>query len=251
MNPSRCFPIGRACVCGVMPVFTDDQLLPISALQHLLFCERQAALIHVERLWAENRLTVEGRVMHRKAHDPRKVSGDVRGGVRAVRGLELVSRRLGLYGVADVVEFEVDSSRAGPSPAPEMICPIPVPIEYKRGRPKAHDADRVQLCAQAMCLEEMLAPDRRPGWIAAGAIFYGQTRRRMEVAFDDKLRAKTEAAALRLREIVDAGVTPGARREKKCDRCSLLHLCLPDALRPRKTPSVYLRQAADEMLAMA
>lgn len=214
-------------------MFREDQLLPISALQHLLFCERQCALIHVERLWAENRLTVEGGQLHRKAHDPKK-GPHTRAGVRSARGLQLVSYRLGLFGVADVVEFA----------SPDAHQP-PLPIEYKRGRPKKHDADLVQLCAQAMCLEEMLDLDAP---IVAGAIFYGQTRRRLDVPFDNSLRDKTRAAAARFHEIIRTGVTPTARREKKCDRCSLLNLCLPEALRPRKTPTAYLRQATDEAL---
>ena len=115
-------------------------LLPISALQHLLFCERQCALIHIEGLWAENRLTAEGRLLHAKVHD---VDDENRPGIRIVRGLELTSQRLGLYGIADVVEFSGDRP--------------PKPIEYKRGKPKAHAADQVQLCAQAMCIEEMTA----------------------------------------------------------------------------------------------
>lgn len=211
----------------------EADLLPISALQHLLFCPRQCALIHLERQWAENRLTVEGRLLHRKAHDPKKASGDQRRGVRTVRGLELVSRRLGLFGVADVVVFPEE----GP----------PQPIEYKRGRPKAHDADRVQLCAQALCLEAML--ELGAGGVPAGALFYGQTRRRLDVPFDQALRQTTEAAVERLHELMAAGVTPPARREKKCERCSLLHLCLPDALRPRRTPAAYLDQTARELLA--
>ncbi|MEX0887387.1 MAG: CRISPR-associated protein Cas4 [Phycisphaeraceae bacterium] len=213
-------------------MFANAQLLPISALQHLLFCERQCALIHVEQLWAENRLTVEGQSLHRKAHDPRKASGDVRGSTRQVRSLEIASHRLGLVGVADVFEF----TGAGP----------PKPIEYKRGRPKKHDADRVQLCAQALCLEEMLGLDTP---LAGGAIFYGQTRRRLDVVFDEALRDTTERAAHRLHEIIDTGITPTARREKKCDRCSLLNLCLPGALRPRRTASAYLSQTSRAMLA--
>lgn len=210
------------------PPFTDP--LPISALQHLIFCERQCALIHVERLWAENRLTVEGRLLHKKAHDPhRPVS---RHGVRTTRGLELVCQRLGLFGQADIVEW-----RPGQPP---------FPIEYKRGQPKSHDADRVQLCAQAFCLEEMLSLPN--GGIAGGAIFYGRTRRQLDVSFDDGLRAQTERAAARLHEIVSSGITPSARREPKCDRCSLLNLCLPDALRPRLSASAYLRRSTTEML---
>lgn len=210
-------------------VATD--LLPISALQHLIFCERQCALIHVERLWAENRLTVEGRLLHRKAHnDMRPIN---RPGVRTTRGLELVSHRLGLFGVSDVIEWKPEHP--------------PFPIEYKRGKPKAHSADRVQLCAQAMCLEEMLGvPDSA---IAAGAIFYGKTRRRFDVLFDASLRLLTAQAASRLHEIISSGATPTARREPKCEQCSLLNLCLPDALRPRLTARNYLSRAAERSLA--
>lgn len=213
-------------------MFSENQLLPISALQHLMFCRRQAALIHVERLWAENRLTVEGRVLHRKTHDATALPR-TRASVRTARSLPLASFRLGLHGVADVVEFSVDQTSSIP----------PFPIEYKRGRPKKHDADRVQLCAQALCIEEMLRPDWPPGWIPSGAIYYGQTRRRMDVPFDTTMRTQTEAAAVDLHELIDSGITPVARREKKCDRCSLLHLCLPDALRPRKTPAAYIAGA--------
>ena len=143
-------------------MFTDDALLPLSALQHLLFCERQCALIHIEGQWAENRYTAEGRVMHRKAHDgPSAQHGDV----RVARGLALRCLRLGLIGYADVVEFR---------PSEGGTAATPYPIEYKRGKPKAHDADEVQLCAQALCLEEMLGTA-----VPAGALFYGRTRRRL------------------------------------------------------------------------
>ena len=206
-------------------MYADADLLPISALQHLLFCERQCALIHVERLWAENRLTVEGRHLHEKAHQgPVSHERDV----RVERGLDLVSHHLGLIGQADVVEF--------PPQGP------PTPVEYKRGRPKAHDADQVQLCAQALCLEEMLDCH-----IPAGALFYGQTRRRQAVNFDARLRGLTHQTVHRLHEMIDGRITPKAKREKKCDRCSLLHLCLPDALRPRATASRYLEQAMQDL----
>lgn len=128
-------------------MFTDDQLLPISALQHYVFCPRRAALVHIERLWAENRFTAEGNVLHARAHDPRQ--RESRPGVRITRGLELRSYRHGLVGKADVVEFHQPTST---KPAEALI------VEYKRGRPKAgRDAEfRVQLCGQALCLEEML-----------------------------------------------------------------------------------------------
>lgn len=217
----------------------EADLLPISALQHLLFCERQAALIHVERLWAENRLTVEGRQLHKRAHDPGAKRGNARNAlprehadpaIRIERGMHLVSHRLGLFGVSDVVEFHADTAQP------------PRPVEYKRGRPKKHDADKVQLCAQAICLEEMLSV--ADGAITSGTLFYGQTRRRLDVPLDAGLRRKTEAAAARIHQIIRERLTPPAYRQPKCDRCSLLDLCLPHAIRPRRTARVYLDQIA-------
>ena len=207
------------------------EFLPISALQHLLFCERQCALIHVERLWAENRLTVEGQHLHRKAHNG---PDSTRHGVRIARGLELVSHRLGLTGKADVVEFHPNAGST----------PRPFPVEYKRGKPKSNDCDRVQLCAQAMCLEEKMVCA-----IPAGAIFYGATRRRVDVPFDAALREKVEKAVGRLHELVEMGITPVALREPKCDRCSLLNLCLPHAHRPRRTASSYMHRAMAQAMA--
>jgi len=212
---------------------TDDDLLPISALQHLLFCERQCALIHIERVWVENRFTVEGRHLHEKAHDGRD---EVRSGVRVARGLALRSFRLGLAGQADVVEFRV---------VPGLQSGRPFPVEYKRGRPKRHQADRVQLCAQALCLEEMLGTA-----VATGALFYGRTRRRLDVAFDERLRHLTEDTARRLHELVASGRTPTAVREPKCEHCSLLEVCLPGAMGPRHSAARYLSRALEASAAI-
>lgn len=209
-------------------MYAEDALLPISALQHLLFCERQCALIHIERLWAENRLTVEGRHLHENAHDGPSES---RSGVRIARGLPLRSFRIGLTGQADVVEFR--PPRANGNHDPEHRDRV-TPVEYKRGRPKGNRCDEVQLCAQAICLEEML--DVR---IDAGQLFYGQNRRRTDVVFDDVLRQTTELAAVRLHEMIRSGRTPRAAREPKCDRCSLLNLCMPDAVRPGNSAARY------------
>ncbi len=213
-------------------MYADDELLPISALQHLVFCERQCALIHIERAWVENVLTAEGRVMHEKAHEGGVES---RGDVRIARAMPLRCARIGLIGVSDIVEFQrTDGSQAA----------RPFPIEYKRGKPKAHDADRVQLCAQALCLEEMFGVT-----VAAGALYYGVTRRRTDVVFDSTLRSLTEVTTKRLHVLLNAGVSPRAVREPKCDSCSLLPVCLPDALSPMRPASQYMRRALTESLA--
>ncbi len=214
-------------------MFTDDDLLPLSALQHLLFCERQCALIHIEGLWEENPLTLEGRHLHDKAHEGR---GDTRADVRIARGLGLRSLRLGLVGKADVVEFHASNTLQG--------AQRPFPVEYKRGKPKSHDADKVQLCAQALCLEEMLEVQ-----VPGGALFYGRTRRRLDVAFDRTLRALTEDTAARLHKMIAEGKTPSARRESKCDSCSLQNLCLPEALKRRLGAREYLENALEQNLA--
>lgn len=207
-------------------MYAEDDLLPISALQHLLFCERQCALIHIEHVWADNRLTVEGHHLHEKAHAG---PDEWRQQTRVVRGLPLRSLRLGLAGKADVVHF---------CPDPQGGPPAIFPVEYKRGRSKKDSSDRVQLCAQALCLEEMLDTS-----VPEGALFYNRTRRRVNVIFDAGLRAETVQAAARLRELIVRGVTPTAMRQPKCRNCSLVDVCLPRAFRPRRTASQYLRHA--------
>jgi CRISPR-associated exonuclease Cas4 len=207
-------------------VFAEDDLLPVSGLQHLLYCERQAALIHLERIWVDNSFTVEGTHLHERADGG---EGESRGDLRIVRGLPLRNARLGLSGKADVVELRrlgpgQEASEAGASFPGVPGLWQPFPIEYKRGRPKSHRADEVQLCAQALCLEEMLGVP-----VPAGALFYGKPRRRTEVAFDRSLRQLTEEAAARFHEIMESGVTPSPVHGPKCERCSLLDVCLPEA----------------------
>lgn len=219
--------------------YSEDELLPISALQHLLFCERQCALIHIEQQWADNRLTVEGEQLHEKVHGGSRES---RGEVRIVRTVPLRSLRLGLVGVADTVEFRRvpvdDTSDTGVTLDDAPGRWLPFPVEFKRGRPKRDGSDEVQLCAQALCLEEALNVA-----IPAGAIFYRRTNRRSDVSFDAGLRRRTVQAAVRLHDLIAAGITPSAVREPKCERCSLLDLCLPDALSPRRSVQRYLDRA--------
>jgi len=190
-----------------------------------MFCERQCALIHIERAWEENRFTAEGRILHEQVDEG---GGRSSGSVRVVYDLPLRSLCLGLYGKADVVEIYEDKSSLA------QRCGLK-PVEYKRGRPKAGDWDVVQLCAQAMCLEEMLDCP-----VPSGAIFYGRPRRRLNVVFDETLRGKTQDAAIRLHELVASGRTPPARYEKKCESCSLLHICMPKAAGRGKDVRCYL-----------
>lgn len=219
------------------------ELLPISALQHLLFCERQCALIHVEQLWAENQFTAEGNVMHEKAHsgisDFKAQTSEGGYRTRVVRGLDVKSEVLGLSGQCDVVELRVAESEISDF---KSQMPKALPIEYKRGKPKAHRADEVQLCAQALCLEEMLGVA-----VPEGCLFYGQTRRRVDVVFDAALRALTVQAAERLHAMLARRETPPAVYEaRKCDACSLKELCMPLAGRFRRGAAAWFdRQISD------
>lgn len=194
-------------------LYSEDQLLPLSALQHFLFCERQCALIHIEQVWADNQFTSEGNLLHERTHEGPDES---RPGVRITRGMPVRSFALGLSGQCDVVEFHAGGEA--------------LPLEYKRGKPKAHAADEVQLCAQAFCLEEMLGVH-----IERGMLYYGKRRRRTDVLFHSALRELTRDTALRLHALIDSRETPSAQREKKCESCSLLEICMPDAMRFRRS----------------
>lgn len=229
--------------------FSEDDLLPISALQHLLFCERRAALVHLEGAWAENPFTVDGHHLNERAEGP---EFQTRGDVRVARGLSLRSLRLGLSGKTDVVEFHCMVGEALSDPRlPDrearktgVALPgvsgqwRPCPVEYKRGRLRHEEGYEVQLCAQALCLEEMLNVE-----VPVGALFYGKTRRRLEVRFDAKLRRETESAAARLHKLILSSETPPARYEKKCESCSLIDLCLPTALGARRNVHRYVSSA--------
>lgn len=195
-----------------LPEAEGGEPIPISALQHAVYCLRQAALIHLEQVWADNRFTAEGEVLHRVADKggTRKVKG-----IRRVMALPAASRRLNISGIADMVEFH-----AGPDGE------IPYPVEYKRGRPKLHRADEVQLCAQALCLEEMTG---RP--VPEGALFYGETKRRVTVPIDADLRRLTEETITALAEVFVSGSTPlPTVKRQRCRACSLREICRPDAV---------------------
>jgi CRISPR-associated exonuclease Cas4 len=211
--------------------FIDDsewELIAVSALNQYAYCPRRCALIFIEQVWSENVFTAEGRIMHEKADSNKYES---RGNVRIDCSVPLRSLRLGLIGKADVVEFHRQTDGSW----------LPYPVEYKRGKPKADDCDKVQLCAQAICLEEMLGVE-----IKEGALFYGQTRRREDVVFDAALRAETADIAKKTRDLITAGITPKAEYSKKCDKCSLFELCMPKACGKTGSASKYLLKATRE-----
>jgi len=218
-------------------MYAEDDLLPISALQHLAFCERQWGLIHLEGIWNENRLTAEGRLMHDRVHRPETES---RPGVRVARSLRIHSFRLGLVGQTDIVEFRQLPDETGNGIRLNGTAGRwqPRPVEFKRGVPKAGHCDTIQLCAQAMCLEEMLDV-----LIEEGDLYYGRTHRRYEVVFNGDLRKETEDLAVRLHALFTEGRTPRARYSRKCDGCSLVARCMPKVTGPSKDIDHYLASA--------
>lgn len=203
-------------------VYDEDDLVMISALQHYFFCSRQCALIHIEQVWAENRLTAEGRILHERVHTSGRESRRI---LRIEYDVPIRSLRLGVIGRADIVEFHRQEDRSW----------LPLPVEYKRGRPKKDDSDRVQLCTQALCLEEMLACS-----IPTGALYYGEKRRRFEVAFEPRLREAAQQTAQEVHALLRSGTTPPPQYNARCDSCSLLDLCLPKVASHKRVSS-YLR----------
>lgn len=210
-------------------MYDEDDFIQLSALQHFVFCPRQCALSYIEQVWEENLLTAEGGIMHDKAHEEQF---EIRDGVRIERGMPLRSLKLGLNGKADVVEFHK---------SPDGKAWLPFPVEYKHGKPKENNCDRVQLCAQAICLEEILNVK-----ISRGAIFYGRTRHRLDVEFNEELRRETEDTARRLHEFIKAGKTPKPEYSKKCKSCSLVSMCMPIAFERRISVDEYLKEAVKE-----
>jgi CRISPR-associated exonuclease Cas4 len=208
--------------------WSDDELLSLSALQHILFCPRQCALIHVEQIWIENKYTAEGRIMHEKVD---RGGEQARGKVRIEYGLHLKSNALGVTGRADVVEFH---HRKGQNWQP-------YPVEYKRGKPKKDHSDEVQLCAQALCLEEMYGAD-----LKEGALFYGKTRRRKTVVFDCDLRQITMDAAVSLHEMIKKRITPEPVYSSKCDACSFVDFCLPQVIGKQRSVKNYINRMLRE-----
>lgn len=215
----------------------EDEYLDIAGIQHFTFCKRQWALIHIEQEWKDNVLTVEGNIIHEKAHD--KTSREKRGNILIVRNLEIKSTSLKAHGFCDIVEFHVDKDGVALEGLEQLWKPIP--IEYKRGKSKASDADRLQLCTQAICLEEMF--DCR---IDKAYLFYHEINHREEVALDEILRNKVSSSFLEMSKYYDRRYTPKVKTSKKCNSCSLIDICLPQ-LNVSVSVIKYVSQRIDEI----
>ena len=198
--------------------FSTEDLLPLSGLQHFQFCRRQWALIHIERQWKENVLTIEGKLLHQRVDDP--FFSEVRNDVIITRSMPISSYRLGLVGVCDVVEFIL--SDEGVNLHGHKGKYLPVPVEYKRGTQKQDACDEVQLCAQAICLEEMFSTN-----IPKGYFYYGENRRRFEVDLNQELRQLVEKITSEMHNYFQRGYTPKVKPSKACHSCSLADICLP------------------------
>ncbi len=215
--------------------FDEEDYLQLSGLQHFCFCRRQWALIHIENQWAENFRTADGALMHENVHN--QEFRESRGDLLIVRGLSIHSAQLGVSGQCDVVEFHRDES--GVPLRGRQGRWLPYPVEYKRGKQKENIADELQLCGQAMCLEEMLCCT-----IPEGALYYGEPRRRSIVALTPELRGRVRKSLTEMRELYQRRCTPKVRPSKSCNACSLKELCLPKLMRNRKV-SDYLTDAME------
>lgn len=216
--------------------YKEEDFLQLSGLQHFTFCRRQWALIHIEQQWAENVLTVKGNLFHEKVHDG--YSSEKRNNVIISRGMPIHSRSLGLSGECDVVEFvRADTGIILPGRAGKYIL---YPIEYKRGRAKITDEDRMQLTAQTICLEEMFLTE-----IPHAYLFYGETRRRELVEISDELKNECRKLIQEMHQLYARGYTPKVKRTKRCDACSLKSICLPKLEKSRNV-TLYVTEHLKE-----
>ncbi|WOC32936.1 MULTISPECIES: CRISPR-associated protein Cas4 [Caproicibacterium] len=216
----------------------EEDYRQLSELQHFSFCRRQWALIHIENQWAENLRTTEGNLMHQRVHDEKQT--ELRGDLLTVRGMRVKSDELCAVGICDAVEFRQDN--AGVTLYGRTGRWLPNPVEYKHGRPKEGNADVLQLCGQAICLEEMLCCE-----IHSGDLFYGESHRRTTVIFTKELREEVQSALKEMNELYHKGWTPKVKRTKSCNACSLKGICLPE-LNRAGSASAYLTMHAGEEL---
>lgn len=221
-------------------MYSEDDYIQLSGIQHFAFCKRQWGLVYLEQQWLENLKTAEGRIVHERAHD--SFSSEKRGNLIISRGIQISSKELGISGECDVVEFH----RSDPESAQSAYIPEyddyfkVIPIEYKRGTPKTEEFDRLQLCAQALCLEEMLCVD-----IPQGCIYYAETKRRQKVEFTDSLRNNVRNIISQIHDYTSRGTTPSAKRTKSCNACSVKDICLPQ-LEKKKSAKEYIMSAISD-----
>ncbi len=219
-------------------LYDEADYLQISGLQHFEFCRRQWALIHIEQQWAENYRTVDGALLHKKAHD--KSSDETRGDVRITRGMAVFSASLGISGECDVVEFHRRDDGIALHGRDGLW--LPYPVEYKRGKPNPKTGDTLQLCAQAMCLEEMLCCD-----IPSGALYYGEIRHRMTVEFSSQLRSRVCECLTEMHDLARRGHTPKVKTSKSCAACSLADLCVPKLMKTKSAIEYLNLRLEDEI----
>lgn len=220
-------------------MYDDDDLLMLSGIQHFAFCERQWALIHIEQQWADNRLTVEGSWMHRRVDNPFET--ERQGSKVQLRSVSIKSYALGLYGIADMLELHpADDDTGVPIPRYNGKWHI-LPIEYKHGKPKREPIDEVQLCAQAMCIEEMYDIT-----LTTGCFYYGQTKRREYIEFTQELRQHVIELAQQMHQIYANGITPVAKYRNQCKSCSLIDQCFVSEFNKAASVHHYLKQIANE-----
>ena len=221
-------------------MFAEDDYLQLSGIQHFAFCKRQWGLVYLELQWIENLRTAEGRIVHERAHD--SFFTEKRGDLIISRGIQVSSKELGISGECDVAEFHKAASESAQAVyIPEYDgCFTVVPVEYKRGTPKTEEYDMLQLCAQALCLEEMLCVQ-----IPEGYIYYAETKRRRSVEFTGELRDRVKSAVMQMHDYSSRGITPSAKRTKSSNACSVKDICLPQ-LEKKKSAADYIRSAISD-----
>lgn len=212
--------------------YKEEDYLMLSGIQHFVFCRRQWALIHIEQQWAENYRTTSGELLHKRAHEDDLF--ELRGNVLTAHNLRVSSRQLGVTGQCDIVEFHKakDGIFLHNYEGQWNI----VPVEYKRGEPKEGTEDEMQLCLQAMCLEEQFLTEIKEGYL-----FYGEKRRRTKVEFTEQMRNDVKGLLVEMHQLMERGHTPKVKKSKKCNACSLKDLCLP-TLSKNENVSLYLRK---------
>ena len=218
--------------------YKEEDYLQLSGIQHVAFCRRQWALTHIENQWNENLRTVQGRILHSSVHDSK--SFEKRGSLLISRGMPVSSRTLGISGICDVVEFR--ESKDGVKLHNRNGTWLPVPVEYKKGKPKDNDSDNLQLCCQAMCIEEMLLCPT----IENAFLYYGEPVKRVAVSLDNELRDKCKKMIEEMHTLFEKRYTPIVKMSKSCNACSLKDICLPKIMKTKKA-SEYIKMRLGEL----